>query len=127
VREAVKQAHVFVYPSVYMETSCMAIQEALMAGCLAITDNFGALPETCAEWAWMFQYDERPEVMVQRTLAYMTQALDTYDTTDVQRTLLLQSAYYQRFYSFESRLGAWKQLLDHVITQGAAEPMLVID
>jgi UDP-glucose:(glucosyl)LPS alpha-1,2-glucosyltransferase len=58
VRAALLDAHVFVYPSIYMETSCMAIQEAMMAGCLAITSNLGALPETCAEWAWMFSVDD---------------------------------------------------------------------
>ncbi len=127
VRGAVKNAHVFVYPSSYMETSCMAIQEAMMAGCLAITTNFGALPETCAEWAWMYQFDERPEVMVTRTLNTMIKALDTYDTPVVQETLQLQQLYFQRYYSFESRLAQWKNLLEHVASQPKAEAMFTVD
>jgi UDP-glucose:(glucosyl)LPS alpha-1,2-glucosyltransferase len=127
VREAVKNAHVFVYPSVYMETSCMAVQEALMAGCLCITSNFGALPETCGEWAWMYQFDERPDVMVSRTLNSMIKALDEYDSNAVQMTLPMQQLYYQRFYSFESRLDQWKMLLEHVASQPAAEPMFVVE
>src|SRR5690606_20347588 len=39
VRRALQNAHVFVYPSIYPETSCMAIQEAMMAGCLTITTS----------------------------------------------------------------------------------------
>jgi hypothetical protein len=33
-------------------------------------------------------------------------------------TLKLQRAYYQMFYSFESRIPIWKVLLEHVIAQG---------
>ena len=127
IRQAVSDAHVFVYPSAYMETSCMAAQEAMMAGCLAIVSNFGALPETCAEWAWMFQYDERPDVMVNRTLEHMIRAIDTYSDPQTQQTLELQQLYFQRYYSFESRLFAWKTLLEYVTTQKTAEATLVIE
>lgn len=127
VRNALADAHVFVYPSIYAETSCMAIQEALMSGCLTITTNYGALPETAAEWAWMFQYDERPDVLVQRTLGCMRQALTVYDDANIQALLNLQSIYYQQFYSFEARLESWKHLLESVIREGAPVQKLIIE
>lgn len=127
VREALDVANVFVYPSIYAETSCMAVQEALMAGCLAITTNFGALPETCGEWAWMFGYDERPEMLVMRTLEAMKQALDVYDETHLQNILRAQSSYYQQFYSFESRLNTWKGVLEATIREGVPVEKLVIE
>jgi UDP-glucose:(glucosyl)LPS alpha-1,2-glucosyltransferase len=126
VRQAVQDAHIFVYPCVYMETSCMAIQEAMMAGCLAITTNIGALPETCAEWAWMFPANESAEVIAERTLNHMIAALDKYDDVRVQQVLSMQTLYYQRFWSFEGRLFAWKQLLEAVIAEGPRQEMLVI-
>jgi UDP-glucose:(glucosyl)LPS alpha-1,2-glucosyltransferase len=118
VREAVKSAHCFVYPSIYAETSCMAAQEAMMAGCLAITTNYGALPETVGDWGWMFQYSEDFNDMAQQTLANMKRAIETWSTPGVQMTLKLQRAYYQMFYSFEGRIPIWKVLLEHVIAQG---------
>ena len=40
----------FVYPSIFEETSCASALEALASGVHVITNNFGALYETCAEW-----------------------------------------------------------------------------
>jgi UDP-glucose:(glucosyl)LPS alpha-1,2-glucosyltransferase len=127
VRAALLDAHVFVYPSIYMETSCMAIQEAMMAGCLAITSNLGALPETCAEWAWMFSVDENFEVMAQRTYDNMQHALDHYHDDFTQQTLQNQSVYFQKFWSFETRLPHWQHLLDDVLVAGPKQEMLVFD
>lgn len=127
VREALDHAHVFIYPSVYPETSCMAIQEAMMAGCLAITTNYGALPETCGEWAWTFQFDERPEVMIERTYHNMVNALTHYDNEYVQSTLQVQSVYYQQFYAFETRVEPWKKLLTQVIAEGVPQEKLVFN
>jgi glycosyltransferase involved in cell wall biosynthesis len=127
VREALDHTHIHVYPSLYAETSCLAIQEALMAGCLCITSNYGALPETCGEWAWMFQYDERPEVMANRTLQHMKQALDHYDNEQIQNALRVQSVYYQQFYSFQQRVVPWTGLLNAVIAEGAPVQKLVIE
>lgn len=125
VRDAVEQSHVMVYPSIYPETSCMALQEALMAGCLCITSNYGALPETCAEWAWMFQYDERPEILAQRTYLNMAHAIENFDNEKIQSTLQVQSTYYQNFYAFEARVPLWQDLLTRVAEQGAPVEKMV--
>lgn len=125
VRAAVQDAHVFVYPSIYQETSCMAIQEALMAGCLTITTSLGALIETAAEWASMIPYKEDREYLAYMTYHQMKRALDNYDNEHVQNVLFAQSQYFQQFYSFESRIPVWKALLENVIKEGAPVEKLV--
>lgn len=126
VRRAALDAHVFVYPATYLETSCMAIQEALMSGCLAITTGYGALIETCGEWAWTLPFVEDGEKLVQYTYAAMNHALDVYDTPEVQDALPAQVAYYQNFYSFEHRIPQWEALLKDVIAEGAPTEKLII-
>lgn len=127
VRQACLDAHIWVYPSIYAETSCMSAQEAMMAGCLAITTNFGALPETCGEWAWMFPIDEQAEVICQRTHHRMVAALELYDDKHTQMVLRAQSDYFQKFWAFEGRLGTWKGLLEQVVTEGVRKEMLAIE
>lgn len=126
VREAVLNAHVFVYPSIYIETSCMAIQEAMMAGCLAITTPLGALIETCGEWAWMMPMTEDYSHLAAATFHSMKRALELYESPFVQDTLTLQADYFRNFYSFESRLRSWERLLTHVIEDGVPTEKLII-
>jgi glycosyltransferase involved in cell wall biosynthesis len=126
VRQACLDAHVFVYPCIYPEMSCMAIQEAMMAGCLAITSSVGALPETCGEWAWMFPYSENRDQMVGNTYHMMNQVIDRFNEPPVQLMLQAQSAYFQNFYSFENRASQWKALLEAVIKEGPPQEKLVI-
>ena len=98
-----------------------------MSGCLGITTNYGALPETCAEWAWMFPVDESADVICARTHLNMQRALNHYWDDEVQAILQLQTLYYQRFWSFESRVIQWEALLNYVIAEGPRRQMLVIE
>lgn len=118
VRDAVLRAHVWVYPSIVAETSCLAAQEALMAGCLGITSSLGGLPETCAAWTWMFGFDESSEVMCVHTLQHMRRALADYRRPETQDHLVAQSRYFKQFWSFESRVPEWEALMTRLASEG---------
>jgi glycosyltransferase involved in cell wall biosynthesis len=126
VRQACLNAHVHVYPCVYPEMSCMAIQESMMAGCLEITSSMGALPETCGEWAWMMPFSENRDQMATNTYQMMNAAIDRYSDPNLQTMLQLQVGYFQNFWSFEARKPQWKFLLDAVIAEGTPTEKLVI-
>jgi len=48
-------AHIFAYPSIWAETSCRAMLEAMSAGLVCVHSNLGALPETSGGLNVMYQ------------------------------------------------------------------------
>lgn len=62
VREAYQQAHIFAYPSIWPETSCRCLIEAMMAGCFCVHPNLAALPDTSAGLTSMYDGDQHRDV-----------------------------------------------------------------
>lgn len=60
VLSALKKSHIFLYPSIWQETSCIAMIEAIRSGCLCIHPNYGALSETAAGATIIYNYTENP-------------------------------------------------------------------
>lgn len=60
VLEALDRSHIFLYPNIWKETSCIALIEAIRSGLICIHPNFGALPETAANATIMYDYNEDP-------------------------------------------------------------------
>lgn len=58
VRSALENAHMFLYPSIWPETSCLAAIESLCAGVMPIVPNLAALPETVEHSGVMYQFHE---------------------------------------------------------------------
>ena len=62
VREQLSNSHIFAYPSVWQETSCRALMEAMSVGLLCVHPNFGALPDTAGGLNMMYQGDADPNI-----------------------------------------------------------------
>lgn len=58
VLAALKQSHIFLYPCIWVETSCIAMIEAIKCGCTVIHPNLGALPETAGGSTVMYDFTE---------------------------------------------------------------------
>jgi UDP-glucose:(glucosyl)LPS alpha-1,2-glucosyltransferase len=58
ILEALDNSHIFLYPSIWKETSCIALIEAIRSGLICIHPNYGALPETAANATIMYDYTE---------------------------------------------------------------------
>lgn len=58
VLAALDKAHIFLYPNIWKETSCIALIEAIRSGVLCIHPNYGALTETGAHASVMYDYTE---------------------------------------------------------------------
>jgi UDP-glucose:(glucosyl)LPS alpha-1,2-glucosyltransferase len=115
VREAYKNAHILTYPSTWQETSCRVAMEAMSAGCAVVTSNWGALPETCGEFAYMYQYSEDKVEHAERFADALENVMDDYDSESMKKNLDLQVEYSHTNYSWDKRIGQWTDFLDNLI------------
>ena len=78
---------------VYMETACISAIEAMSAKCMVVCPNLGALPETCANFAWMYGYEPAPEKHIAVHSHILGKAIETYRKDETQVLLNLQKTY----------------------------------
>jgi len=62
VISTLKQSHIFLYPCIWQETSCIAMIEAIRCGCLVIHPSLAALPETASNVTVMYDFNENHAV-----------------------------------------------------------------
>lgn len=60
VKEFMNKCHIWAYPSVWVETSCRAMIEAMSAGLVCVHPNYGALPDSSGGLNVMYQFVENP-------------------------------------------------------------------
>ena len=76
VLAALDKAHIFLYPNIWKETSCIALIEAIKSGVLCIHPNYGGLTETAANATITYDWHEDPNVHANRAFSVVKQVLD---------------------------------------------------
>jgi tetratricopeptide (TPR) repeat protein/glycosyltransferase involved in cell wall biosynthesis len=120
---ALRQTAVLAYPNNYPETSCIAVLEALAAGCLVVTSRRAALPETAAGFARLVPPDDDRPAYVAQFVVETVQALTDLagsDPASLEEKLGRQVAHVQQHHSWEVLAGQWVQWLNRLRTSGAA-------
>jgi len=107
----------FVYPSVFEETFCVSALEALAAGVHVVTNNYGALYETCAEWPVYINYTEDFEQMAKGTAAAIEVAASYLHEDFIQDHLEQQQLFYKRFYNWNKKGMEWESFLRGAISE----------
>jgi len=112
VRDAVSKAHIFAYPSTWLETSCMSAMEAMTGRCVMVAPLHGALSETMANYAISYSWTEDREEHKRRFRAGLIEAIESIGTHDMDAHLDEQKRYADKFYSWENRAGEWINYID---------------
>lgn len=58
ILKALRDSHIFLFPSIWPETSCLAMIEAVRSGVVVVHSSLGALPETSGNATIMYEYTE---------------------------------------------------------------------
>jgi len=117
LQEMMPNYDMFVYPSIFEETSCVSALEALACGVHVITNNFGALYETCAEWPVYVNYSNNFEQMAIDTANAIEVAANYLHEDFMQNHLEEQQKFYKRFYSWEKKGIEWTQFLKGALSE----------
>ncbi|MDR3503014.1 MAG: glycosyltransferase family 4 protein [Legionella sp.] len=127
VREALKRADIFAYPSIWQETSCIALIEAMSAGLLCVHSNLGALAETSSNWTVMYQYQEDINKHASMFYGMLDMAIETMNKNKKLGILDSQKAYMDTFYSWNRRTPEWMGLLTSLLNEPreVSEPKFV--
>lgn len=100
VREALKQAHIFAYPSIWQETSCLCLMEAMSARTMCVHPNLAALPDTGGSVTAMYQWTENPNEHAQRFMMMLQHSIKILrDTNPSQIAATKMSLDFQKVYA----------------------------
>jgi hypothetical protein len=75
-----------------------------------VVSNFGALYETCSEWADYVTYTSDETVLAKRFSKVLNNAINNYVHGD--SVYQEQSDFYNKFWTWENRIPLWKEFLN---------------
>lgn len=116
IREALKRSHIFAYPSVWPETSCLAAIEAFSAKNVVVCPNYAALPETAAGFANMYQWTENHNDHANKFYNVLENAIVQIQKNGPdQARLNFQKQYFDAVYNWDTRALQWKAMLESLV------------
>ena len=85
----------------------------MSAGCHVVTTNYGALPETCGEFATMIEFDSSVSNLIERYADTLNSVIDNYKNNLYKEDLEMQIKYYEKYYSWNTRIQEWNNFLNY--------------
>lgn len=109
------ETHILAYPSIWVETSCIVLMEAMYGKMQCVHPNLGALYETASNFTNMYQMHENKNEHARMFYSMLDFSIASYWTDSVQSRLDAQHVYANVFYTWNSRREQWNAFLDYVI------------
>ena len=112
--ELLKKTHIYAFPSIWPETSCISAIEALSAGCEVVTTNLGALYETCSPFSKLVGFDRNLNNLEKKYEKALKYSIENFWSDKNQKKLNLQYEIMKSTYSWDVRAVEWKNFLNEV-------------
>lgn len=116
VREALANAHIFAYPCIWRETSCISALEAMSAKCLIVAPEYSGLSETIGSFGLSYAWTDDPREHAKIFAEKLVEAITEIDSKNIQKRLDMQKDYVDSFYGWDSRAKEWENYLRKVIS-----------
>ena len=105
--ELLKNMHIYSFPSIWPETSCISAIEAMAAGCEIVTSNLGALYETCAPFATFVGFDSNFDNFEKKYQKVLENSIKNFWSKENQKKMQLQQEVINLTYSWTARSKEW--------------------
>lgn len=115
VRQTLKESHIFAYPSIWRETSCLCALEAMSARCLTVAPNYGALAETLSNFSISYDFNENKQMHAAVFAKALESAIELVKDKKVDDLLTFQKSYVDSFYNWDTRIKHWEKYLSMII------------
>ena len=102
-----KSMHIYAFPSVWPETSCISAIEAMAAGCEIVSSNLGALYETCAPFGTFVTFDRNFENFEKKYQKVLEKSIKNFWSEENQKKIKLQQEVINLTYSWATRSKEW--------------------
>lgn len=110
IREQLQRSHIFAYPSTFLETSCIALIEAMSAGCICVHPNIAALPETSGGHTNMYEYNRNRNIHIDMFEQELIRAVELVSSIDMTN----QKKYIEDNYSWTKRIPEWIKFINEL-------------
>ena len=115
IKQHLKDYRLFVYPSIWEETFCISLIEAMAAGLYCVSTNYGALFETGAEFPMYIPYSNNYESLARKFAQGIEVAAQSLEAPGIQDHLKMQKDYANRFYNWNVKSISWTRFLQGAI------------
>lgn len=122
VKEHLNKSHIFAYPSIWFETSCRAMLEAMSAGLVCVHPNLAALPETSGCLNLMYQIDLESKNKHANVFANFLNAAVLMVKEKQNTDLITFNKYFvDRRYNLDGIQAQWNKMLQNLLEQYPTE------
>jgi glycosyltransferase involved in cell wall biosynthesis len=106
--EELRATSVLAYPNTYPETSCIAVLEAIAAGCVVVTSERGALPETMAGFGRLVPIEGDRDTYIAR---FVKETMDVLREQNWEQPLQKQIQHVRKIATWPERAREWTEWL----------------
>ena len=110
--DLLKKMHIYAFPSIWPETSCISAIESMAAGCEIVTTNLGALYETCSPFGTLVSFDRNLHNLEKKYKNVLTSSIRNFWSDENQEKLKLQHKSINATYSWNVRSVEWKNFFN---------------
>ena len=112
IKKHLKDYRLFVYPSIWEETFCISLLEAMAAGLYCVTTNYGAIYETGAEFPMYIPYSNDYKSLARKFAQGIEVAAKSLEAPGINDHLKVQKDYVNRFYNWKVKSISWNRFLE---------------